>query len=130
MTTLTTRQVTEHPFLLTLLSSKRARKRSKLLDLVMAAAATRPDGEKTYDVKVSVNGIDLDFTDFTDNVVNQLDEMLMRAARKLLDEQFTDRFREVSEKLYDAERHAKDLRNALENEVRKAWGMSPRQDGG
>lgn len=127
MTTLTTRQAIDHLFLLTLLSSKRA-ERGKLFDKVIAGVSTQPDGEKTYSVEVRVNGVELDFNDFTAKIHGQLDEMIMRAARSIVEEQYTERFRSISEMLHDAERHAKDLRNALEDEARKTWGMPPRQD--
>lgn len=129
MTTISTEQVIDHLFLLTLLSSKRA-ERGKLFDKLMDTVASQPDKEKTYQVEVSVNGIVLDFNDFTAKVNAQLDEMVMSAARSLLDEQFADRFREISVKLNDAERHAEDLRNALEAEVRRVWGIPLRQDEG
>lgn len=122
-TKLTPRQAMDHPFLITLLSGSRA-KRGKAFERVMDTLHAQGPGH-TYDVEVSVNGVALDFADFTDEVQRQLDEMVMRAARKLFDEQFADRFQEIAEQTYAAERAAKDLRNALEAEARKAWGMPP-----
>lgn len=126
-TTLNTNQVIDHLFLLTLLSSPRD-DRSKLLDRFMATVHGQPDKEKTYVVEVRVNGIELDFGDFTDKVRAQLDELVMGAARRLLDEQFADRFRAITHTIDDAQRRAEDLCNALEAEARKAWGMPPGQD--
>ncbi len=124
-TKLTARQAVDHPFLMTLLSGSRAQ-RGKLFERVMETVAQQPQEERTYEVEVRVNGVELDFADFTDEVQRQFDEMVMRAARKLLDEQFADRFSEISDQCYAAERAAKGLRNAMEAEARKAWGMPPR----
>lgn len=123
-TPLNTQQALDHLFLLTLLTGRKA-DGGKLFNQVM----TTLDGqsEKTYHVEVRVNGIELDFNDFTDKVNEQLEELIMNAARKLLDAQFADRFREISSHIYDAEQQAKNLRNALEATAREAWGMPPRQ---
>ncbi len=126
-TILSTSQAIDHLFLLTLLSSSHA-KQGKLFERVMATTEGKPREEKVYQVEIRVNGVELDFHDFTDKVRGQFDELVMAAARKLLDGQFADRFRVISGAIYDAQTHAKNLRNALEAEARKAWGLPPRQD--
>lgn len=124
-TLLTTRQAIDHPFLLTLLSGAPAQQ-GRLLERVLAVAEARP--EKTYEVEVRVNGVELDFAEFTDRVSEQFDELVVRAARKLLDEQLQGRVATVAEELGRAERAAKDLANAIEDEARKALDLPGRPE--
>jgi hypothetical protein len=119
------RQAVDHLFLVTLLSGSRA-KRGQLFEKVMETFKAQPGLEHIYEVKVSVNGVEMDFQDFTDEVQRQLDAMVMVAARKVVDEQFADRFREIGAQIHDAEQAAKDLCNAVEAKAREMWGLPPK----
>lgn len=57
MTKLTGRQVADHVLLMNLMGASRA-KRGNAFDRILATTEAQPGPEKTYEVKVSVNGVD------------------------------------------------------------------------
>lgn len=101
MTKLTTAEVAGNIMLMTLINSPNAMK-SKALERVLAeipsGAAARA---KICDVKVSVNGVDLDFADFADFVNRQLDTLVTGAARDLVKELLGSRIQDLTDR-YDA----------------------------
>jgi ERCC4-related helicase len=127
-TKLSTRQFIDDTMLLKLVSGSRA-KRSRVFERLMETRNPDEDEDtKSYQIDIKINGIEVDFEDFTSEVNRQLDEMVMRAARSIIENSIQERVRAVSAAMYDIERHAKNLAIALENQARTAWGMPPRME--
>ena len=125
-TPLTAREFTDHLFLLTLVSA--GEKSFGVLDKIMERAKARQLSEGTkepiYHVEVKVNGIELDFQDFTNKVRQQLDEMVMHEARALFDEHFVNW--EIHDTLSRINRELRDLGDSLEAKARVARGLPPK----
>lgn len=127
-TKLSTRQFTDSVMMMELVSGLKA-KRGKVFERLMA---TRPQGgdenTKSYEIEIKVNGIEVDFEDFTNAVNRQLDEMVMRAARSIIEDSVQERVRAVSDAMYEIEQKSKDLAIAIECQARAAWGLPPRSE--
>lgn len=123
MTKLTNREFTDNIMLMCLVSGDFAG-HSNALERILASKPEGPD--RTYNVEIKIDGVEVDFRDFAALVHRQLDDMTMRAARDLIDERIKSHVTSVSDALCDIERQAKDLAIAIEAEARKAWGMPMR----
>jgi hypothetical protein len=123
MTKLTTAQVGNNVMLMTLVSSPKAEK-SEALERIMA---NNPVGfkehDEVYDVRVSINGIDLEFKDFAEEVNRQLDTLLAEAARDLVKELIGTRIQDLTER-YDAA--LLELTDAVESEAARLLGAGKR----
>lgn len=87
-TKLTTSEVTNSRLLMSMIAGKPGEKSRTAERVVQTVdAELREKGSvdlPIYDVRVSINGIELDFRDFTDEVTRQLDTLVMREAGELL----------------------------------------------
>jgi hypothetical protein len=127
-TKLSTRQFIDNTMLLKLVSGSRA-KRGRVFERLMETWNPADDeNTRSYQIEIKINGIEVDFEDFTSEVNRQLDEMVMRAARSIIEDSIQERVRAVSDAMYDIEQHVKDLAIAIENQARTAWGMPPRME--
>ena len=86
-TKLTTREVTDSRLIMIMIAGKRGEKSrtaKRVVQTVEAELRAKNEDMPVYDVRVSINGIELDFRDFTDEVQRHLDDMVMREAGELL----------------------------------------------
>lgn len=97
MAKLSTREFTNSVMLMTMVSAPNA-ERSKILERILETArrdgGIKTEDQKVYDVRITVNGIELDFEEFAKHANEQIDELVVEAAgdivRGTLDPKFVD----------------------------------------
>lgn len=125
---LTTREVTDSVMLMTMIASNRGEKGRTVERVVQTVEAKlRETGEDmpVYDVRVSINGIDLDFRDFVDLVQRQLDDMVKREAGELLKQTVGDKLDEL---IFDAHESLRRLNEGIQKKAAELLGYNPWND--
>ena len=122
MTKLSTREVTDSVMLMNMIGATR-NDGSKTFERILATVRERqernPSDSQPYDVEVKVNGIEVDFRDFAQSCVDQLDGMVLRAAKELLAE--SDVIGEMDSTLYDIQEQLKSYAESVKNRLAAEW---------
>lgn len=128
MTKLSTREFTDNIMLMTLVSSKKENKSRVVERLIDKAGDLKSDIQPAYNVEIKVNGIELDFNDFTEEVTRQLDSLVVEEAGKLIHHQVMEATSHLTDALREMEERIKLLSQATESRVRQALGLPPREE--
>lgn len=127
-TKLTTREVTDSRLIMIMIAGKRGEK-SRTAERVMQTVETelREKGADMpiYDVRVSINGIELDFRDFADEVQRQLDDMVMRAAGDLLKQTVGTKLDDLIAEAHDS---LERLNDGIQKKATEMLGYNPWSD--
>lgn len=124
---LTTREVTDSRLLMIMIAScggANSRTAERVVQTVEAELRDNPD-TPVYDVRVSINGIELDFRDFAMEVQRQLDDMVMREAGELLKQTVEDKLNGV---LSDAHASLQRLNEGIRERAVEMLGYNPWSD--
>lgn len=130
---LSTRELTDSRMLMIMISagpshgSKTVERVLATVDEELKAKKNEPGGEHlpVYDVRVSVNGVELDFREFTAEVTRQLDDMVMREAGKLLKDLIGDKLGTLIE---DAYQNLEKLNRGIRQKATELLGYNPWRD--
>ena len=126
---LSTREVTDSRLLMIMIASNRSSATSRTVDRVVQTveAGLREQSADTpvYDVRVSINGIELDFRDFAVEVQRQLDDMVTHEAGELLKQTVGDKLDEL---IYDARESLKRLNEGVQKKAAELLGYNPWRD--
>lgn len=125
---LTTREVTDSHLLMFMIAGSRGEKSRTAERLVQTVEAElRDKGADTpvYDVRVSINGIDLNFRDFITEIQRQLDDMVMRAAGDLLKQTVGDKLDDL---IGEATRALRRLNEGVQKKAAEMLGYNPWKD--
>lgn len=121
-TKITARELADDIILTEMLASKSA-KRNEVIDRLLVTQRGR--AERSYEIEIKINGIELDFRDFTTEVERQLSELVARAARSLINERVEDRIKTIYAAIDDLRSSARALASSLEDDVRATLGLLP-----
>lgn len=81
---------------------KNSRTADRVVQTVDAELRSKGEDMPVYDVRVSINGIELDFRDFAAEVQRQLDDMVVREAGELLKQTVDDKLGNLITDTHDA----------------------------
>lgn len=124
-TKLTTREVTDSRLIMIMIAGKRGEKSrtaERVVQTVEAELREKNEDMPVYDVRVSINGIELDFRDFADEVQRQLDDMVTREAGELLKQTVGDKLDEL---IYDAHESLRRLNEGVQKKAAEMLGYNP-----
>lgn len=128
-TKLTTREVTDSKLIMIMIAGKRGEKShtaARVVQTVEAELREKGDADlPVYDVRVSINGIELDFRDFADEVTRQLDDMVMREAGELLKKTVGDKLDDL---IYEAHQSLERLNEGVQKKAAELLGYNPWKD--
>lgn len=102
---LTTREVADSRLLMIMIAAcggTNNRTVERVIQTVSAELRSKSMDTPVYDVRVSINGIELDFRDFAVEVQRQLDDMVMREAGELLKQAVEDKLGDLITDAHDA----------------------------
>lgn len=126
MTKLTTREAINSVMLMNMIGATKQYGSSKTFDRILDSVRERQAQnpldplDHAYDVEVRVNGIEVDFRDFTKTCVDQLDAMVLDAAKELLAESAV--IEEMNSTLYDLQEKLKEYAELVESKLKKEYG--------
>lgn len=126
---LSTREVTDSRLLMIMIASKRSEKSrtsERVLRTVEAELRDKNADAPVYDVRVSINGIELDFRDFAAEVQRQLDDMVTREAGELLKQTVGDKLDAL---VADAHASLQRLNEGVQTKAAELLGYNPWKDG-
>lgn len=128
-TKLTTREVTDSKLIMIMIAGRRGEKSRTAERVVQTVdAELREKGSAdlpVYDVRVSINGIELDFRDFADEVTRQLDDMVTREAGELLKKTVGDKLDDL---IYEAHQSLERLNEGVQKKAAELLGYNPWKD--
>ncbi len=128
-TKLTTREVTDSKLIMIMIAGKRGEKSrtaERVVQTVEAELREKGDADlPVYDVRVSINGIELDFRDFADEVTRQLDDMVTREAGELLKKTVGDKLDDL---IYEAHQSLERLNEGVQKKAAELLGYNPWKD--
>lgn len=128
-TKLTTREVTDSRLLMFMIAGDRGEKSrtaERVVQTVEAEMRAKGDADAPiYDVRLSINGIDLDFRDFSAEVQRQLDDMVMREAGELLKQTISDKLDTLIESTHEA---LLQLNEGIQKKATEMLGYNPWKD--
>ena len=75
-----------------------------------------PESQRDAEVKLTVNGVELDFYKVMNRLIEDFDRQVNEGAIKLLDERFNDGFSQLTEDLEQLRRHLREKFNLPERE--------------
>lgn len=97
---LTTREVVDSRMLMNMIGAggrDTARRIAESVEKPKSGYDPKSEHDPVYDVRVSINGIDLDFRDFAAEIQRQLNTLILDRATKLLDQVIGDRIGQLIE---------------------------------
>ena len=128
-TKLTTHEVADSLLLMTMIASTRGGKSRTAERIVKTAEADLRSNNSAdapvYDVRVSINGVELDFRDFAEEVQRQLDDMVMREAGELLKQTVGDKLNDL---INDTHTSLKHLHEGVKQKAVELLGYNPWKD--
>jgi hypothetical protein len=122
---LTTREVTDSRLLMIMIASQRGEKSRTAERVVQTGEAElRAKGSDmpVYDVRVTINGVELDFRDFAAEVQRQLDDMVTREAGELLKQTVGGKLDDL---VADAHESLRRLNEGVQKKAAEMLGYSP-----
>ena len=126
---LTTREVTDSRLLMIMIAAGKPSGKSRTVERVVKTVEAELHGKNAelpvYDVRVSINGIDLDFRDFAAEVQRQLDDMVMHQAGELLKQTVGDKLDLLAA---DAHESLQRLNEGVQKRAADLLGYNPWQD--
>ena len=125
---LTTREVTDSRLLMIMIASRRGEKSrtaERVVQTVEAELRDKNAETPVYDVRVSINGIELDFRDFAAEVERQLDDMVTREAGVLLKQAVGDKLDDL---IADAHEALQRLNDGVQKKASELLGYNPWKD--
>ena len=122
---LTTREVTDSRLLMIMIASRRGEKSrtaERVVQTVEAELRDKNAETPVYDVRVSINGIELDFRDFAAEVQRQLDDMVTREAGVLLKQTVGDKLDDL---IAEAHESLQRLNEGVQKKASELLGYDP-----
>jgi len=68
-------------------------------DQIISQKTEGDDGYSIYDVKMQVNGVEVDPLDFVERWQDNVDEAILEKAQEMIDERFREKFNELDDTL-------------------------------
>lgn len=116
---LSTDEITKNALLMNLLSTPEAN-RAKLFDMVLASAKVK-ENEPRYEVEIRINGVEFDCRAWTRCINDQMDEAVLGAAHRLIEERFgLDGLAKASMELAE---NVQQLAHAVDRKLRDVLGI-------
>lgn len=127
---LTTREVTDSRMLMIMISQRPGeqafgRTVERITRTVETELKAAGRDMPVYDVRVSINGVDLDFRDFASEVQRQLDDMVMREAGELLKQIVSDKLDDL---MHEAHESITRLNDGVRKKAAELLGYNPWRD--
>jgi hypothetical protein len=122
---LSTREVTDSRLLMIMIASRRGEKSrtaERVVQTVEAELRDKNAETPVYDVRVSINGIELDFRDFAAEVQRQLDDMVTREAGVLLKQTVGDKLDDL---IAEAHESLQRLNEGVQKKASELLGYDP-----
>ena len=122
---LTTREVTDSRLLMIMIANcggKNSRTAERVVQTVDAELRGQSADMPVYDVRVNINGIELDFRDFAAEVQRQLDDMVMREAGELLKQTVDDKLGNLIADTHDSLQR---LNEGIQKRAAEMLGYNP-----